>query len=82
VPQLDAFLHGGLERGTITILTGPSGVGKTTLGMQFVTAAASRGERAAVYVFEKQCFSLRRRCEAIGIEAERRIADGTLSLCK
>jgi circadian clock protein KaiC len=48
VPARDAMLHGGLERGTISILTGPSGVGKTTLGMQFVTAAAARGERAAV----------------------------------
>lgn len=48
--------------------------------MQFVTAAAARGERAAVYVFEEQCLSLRRRCGAIGIEAERRISDGTLSL--
>lgn len=80
VPQLDAMLHGGLERGTISFLTGPSGVGKTTLGMQFVTAAAARGDRAAVYVFEEQCASLRRRCQAIGIAMEDYIADGTLSL--
>jgi circadian clock protein KaiC len=26
VPELDALLHGGLERGTISIITGPSGV--------------------------------------------------------
>ena len=80
VKELDAMLNGGFERGTISILTGPSGVGKTTLGMQFVTAAAARGERAAVYVFEEQRVSLMRRCGAIGIEAEKRIAEGTLSL--
>src|SRR5215475_12590403 len=28
VPELDELTHGGLERGTITIVTGPSGVGK------------------------------------------------------
>ncbi len=31
IPELDEMLHGGLNRGTITIITGPSGVGKTTL---------------------------------------------------
>lgn len=80
LPQLDAMLNGGLERGTITILSGPSGVGKTTLGMQFVTAAARRGERAAVYVFEEPCASLLRRCDKIGIKAEKTLADGSLSV--
>lgn len=78
--ELDDMLEGGLERGTITILTGPSGVGKTTLGMQFASAAARRGERAAVYVFEEPCASLLRRCGNIGIDAEKRLAEGTLSL--
>jgi circadian clock protein KaiC len=36
LPALDGMLGGGIERGTITILSGPSGVGKTTLGMQFM----------------------------------------------
>src|SRR6266700_8255320 len=36
IPELDEMLHGGLNRGTITIITGPSGVGKTTLGLQFM----------------------------------------------
>ena len=80
VSELDRMLSGGLERGAITILTGPSGVGKTTLGMQFAAAAAARGERVAVYVFEEACSSLLRRCEAIGIRAEERLADGALSL--
>ena len=80
VAELDAMLHGGLERGTISILTGPSGVGKTTLGMQFVSAAAERGERAAVYIFEEARGSLMHRCGSIGIAAERRIHEGTLSL--
>jgi circadian clock protein KaiC len=45
LPELDQMTNGGLERGTITIITGPSGVGKSTLGMQFAREAASRGER-------------------------------------
>jgi len=52
VPELDELLHGGLERGTISILTGPTGVGKTTLGLQFMKEAAGRGERSVVYTFD------------------------------
>lgn len=39
VPELDELLHGGIERGTVTILTGSTGVGKTTLGLQFMKEA-------------------------------------------
>jgi len=48
VPALDELLHGGLERGTVSIFTGPSGVGKTTLGLQFMKEAAGRGEHSLV----------------------------------
>ncbi len=53
VPELDELLHGGIERGTVTIITGPTGVGKTTLGLQFMKEAAGRGERSVVYTFEE-----------------------------
>ena len=39
--------HGGIERGTITLMTGPSGVGKTTVGVPFMKEAARRVERTA-----------------------------------
>lgn len=80
VAELDQMTNGGLERGTITIITGPSGVGKSTLGMQFVREAASRGERSVVYLFEEWRESLLRRCEAIQIPVNQMIDHGTLSV--
>ncbi|HVT14822.1 MAG TPA: ATPase domain-containing protein [Thermoanaerobaculia bacterium] len=53
LPELDALLGGGIERGTGTLLLGPSGVGKSTLAMQYVFAAAARGERSVVYLFDE-----------------------------
>ena len=43
IPELDELLNGGLERGTVTMVSGPSGVGKTTFGMQFIKVAAVAG---------------------------------------
>ena len=80
LPELDEMLHGGLERGTISIITGPSGVGKSTLGLQFMKEAAGRGERSVVYVFEEGQETLLRRCEAINIPVRTMMERGTLSV--
>jgi circadian clock protein KaiC len=80
VPELDELLHGGLERGTITIISGPSGVGKSTLGLQFMKEAAGRGERSVVYAFEEWIEILINRCESINIPVDTMIKRGTLSV--
>ena len=80
IPEIDELLQGGLERGTITILTGPSGVGKTTLGMQFMKEAAGRGERSVVYLFDEQKEILLQRCENINIPVHAMLKRGTLSI--
>ena len=36
ISGIDELLHGGIERGTTTIISGPSGVGKSTFGIQFM----------------------------------------------
>ncbi|HVH46196.1 MAG TPA: ATPase domain-containing protein [Labilithrix sp.] len=76
---LDEQLHGGLERGTVTLITGPTGVGKTTLGMSFVKEAAARGERSCVYLIEEAVETMLRRSEALGIPARGMIDGGMLS---
>lgn len=80
VPEVDELLHGGLERGTITMITGPTGVGKTTLGLQFMKEAAGRGERSVVYTFEEPQETLIRRCESLNIPVRTMIDRGTLSV--
>ncbi len=82
VPELDELMHGGLERGTVTIITGPSGAGKTTLGLQFMKEAASRGERSVVYTFEEEPEIMISRCEAIKISAKAMIDLGMLSIVR
>ncbi|NET38853.1 MAG: AAA family ATPase [Cyanothece sp. SIO1E1] len=82
IPEIDELLEGGLERGTVTLFTGPSGVGKTSLGMQFIKESAGRGERSVVYLFEEARETLLRRCESINIPVRAMIERGTLSVVK
>lgn len=49
VPNLDAILGGGLLRGTIVMVIGPPGSGKTILGQQIAFQAARRGEVALYF---------------------------------
>jgi len=78
IPEVDELLHGGLERGTVSILSGPTGVGKTTLGTQFAREAAGRGERSVVYLFEETRGTFLTRSEALDIPVDRMIERGTL----
>ena len=80
VPELDKMLQGGLERGTVTVITGPSGVGETTLGLCFMKEAARRGERSVVYSFEEDVKTMLRRSEAVNIPVGAMIAGGILSV--
>ncbi|WP_255359014.1 ATPase domain-containing protein [Haladaptatus sp. R4] len=80
VTEIDKLLHGGLERGTVSVLSGPTGVGKTTAGTQFMKEAASRGERSIIYMFEESTETFMRRNKAIDIPVGEMMEEGTLSV--
>lgn len=78
VPGIDGLLNGGIERGTVTIISGPTGVGKTTLGTQFMKEAAGRGERSMMYLFEENMTTFKARSKAVNIPVDEMIERGTL----
>lgn len=80
IPELDKLLHGGLERGTATIISGPSGVGKTTLGLRFLYEAAKRGERSVIFSFEEGKETIIERCESIQMPLRNLLDKGTLAI--
>ena len=53
IPELDALMGGGIDRGTATLVAGPPGSGKSTVCLQYAAAAAARGDHAAVFAFEE-----------------------------
>jgi circadian clock protein KaiC len=80
LPGLDLMFGGGVNRGSSTLMIGPSGCGKSTLSMMYAYAAAKRGERTIVYVFDEVLRTAQDRIEGIGIPISEEIARGTLSM--
>ncbi len=80
VPALDSLLGGGLTTGTVTFLSGPTGVGKTTTGLQFMNAAASNGTRSVLYSFEENTDTMLTRADAVGIPVQERVDEGLLEI--
>lgn len=85
-PAVDSLLGGGLESGSVTLLTGPTGVGKSTLGTEFLaTVAESAGENGADttalgYLFEETTEQLTYRGDALGYQLSARQRDGLIAL--
>jgi circadian clock protein KaiC len=78
--QLDALLGGGLPAGTSTLLLGPAGTGKSTLATQFAAAAAMRGERAALFIFDENLGTFRSRSRKLGMPVETAVGNGSMVL--
>jgi len=80
VPEVDELLNGGIARGTVTVMSGPTGVGKTTTGTQFMKEAAGRGEHSVMYLFEESESTFMQRSEAVNIPVAKMRERGTLTV--
>lgn len=80
VVGLDRLLGGGLQRATSTLIIGPAGSGKSTIALQYAAAAAARGERAALFIFDERLETLLARASGIGIEMENLIEKGRIMI--
>ncbi|MDN5872381.1 MAG: AAA family ATPase [Nitrococcus sp.] len=80
VKKIDDLLHGGLTASTVSLITGPSGIGKSTLASLFIAEAARQGQRVAVFLFEEELAFFLRRAKDLRVPLEAPLADGRLSI--
>jgi circadian clock protein KaiC len=67
VTALDSLLGGGIDRGTTTLLSGPPGSGKSSVSVQYVAAAAARGDHAAMFLFDESIAISLARSQGLGV---------------
>lgn len=80
IAALDELLGGGLEEGTSTLFVGAPGTGKSTVAVQFVLAAARRGECAALFIFDESIKTLLTRCAGMGMNLRPYIDSGHVTV--
>ncbi|MBN8280558.1 MAG: AAA family ATPase [Gammaproteobacteria bacterium] len=80
VPELDQLLGGGIERGTSSLFVGAPGTGKSSLTVQFAHAAAARGQRTALFLFDELPATLLSRAAGLGLDIAPFVADGSVIL--
>lgn len=80
IPQVDELLKGGIDAGTVTFVSGPTGAGKTTTALQFIKEAAGRGERSVMYSFEESPGTIQKRSRSISLPVEAMLEKGALSI--
>jgi circadian clock protein KaiC len=75
VPGLDPMIAGGLWAGSATLLAGPTGSGKTTMGIQFIVEGLRRGERCLLVNFQENPTQLAHQIERVGGKIDQEARD-------
>jgi circadian clock protein KaiC len=78
LPELNALLGGGVERGSSVLILGPAGTGKSLFGLTFILGGVKRGEKAAMFVFDEELGLLFDRAKALGIDLREMVENGQL----
>jgi circadian clock protein KaiC len=78
-PRLDRLVDGGVREGSTTLVMGPAGVGKTSLGLQFLTAATAEAP-ALLFGFYETPDRIMAKAAALELDFEGAVARGALQV--
>ena len=79
-PRLDPLLGGGLLARSVTLVSGSSGIGKTTMAIQFLLAGVERGESGLYVSLEEGLEQLIASASSLGLPLGAAIARGLIEV--
>lgn len=80
IPGLDSMLGGGFLEGSAALVSGAPGVGKTTLGLQYLVTGAAQGQPGLLVTFEEFPAALVRDAKSLGWDLRALETEGKLCL--
>jgi circadian clock protein KaiC len=79
IARLDVMLGGGLDGGSTSLLVGPSGIGKTTLGLHMLNGCGPR-EPGLLFSFHERPDRIMAKAEALSLGLPDLVRRGTVDL--
>ena len=67
---IDTMMDGGLYAGSVTMICGISGTGKTVLSVQFLTSAIAAGRKTLLVTLDEHPRQLKRNASSLGFDLE------------
>ena len=80
IPALDEMMGGGVYEGSITLVTGISGTGKTVAGVQFLVENARAGRSGLLVSLDEHPSQLTRNAASLGFDLPGLIEAGQLTI--
>lgn len=78
--QLDGMCGGGMFRGSVALVSGPPGIGKTLMANEFTAGGVAHGERCILFAFEESREQILRNASGWGIDFAQMEKDGDLMM--
>ena len=77
-PAIDKMMDGGIYKGSVTLVSGISGTGKTVLSVQFLSNAIKTGHKALLVSLDEHPRQLMRNAKSLGFDLQSLVDSGNL----
>jgi circadian clock protein KaiC len=78
--ELDRLTGGGVRWGTGLVLVGPAGTGKSTVGIQIVSAAAHQGYKTCAFLFDEAKATYIKRAKNVDLDLASHMREGIIEI--
>jgi circadian clock protein KaiC len=80
IKTLDPVIGGGIYEGSVTLVVGISGTGKSVMGLQFLGDGAKKGSKGLMISLDEQPKQILRNAKTLGLGIEDMIKEGKILL--
>jgi circadian clock protein KaiC len=77
-PAIDAMMDGGIYKGSVTLVSGISGTGKTVFSVQFLTHAIASGHKTLLVSLDEHPRQLMRNAKSLGFDLQAMVDAGQM----